>query len=51
MSIQMALEELIGLCPVGYEPLGYIVVAIILMFILSNCFMLLGSIVKKLGGV
>ena len=51
MSIYEAVEQLIGLAPVGYEPLAYVMVGIILMFLLSNCFMLIGSIVKKLGGV
>ena len=51
MSIYQAIEELIGAVPVGYEPLAYVVCAVILIFLLSNCFMLIGSIIKKLGGV
>lgn len=50
MSIYEAIIELIGSAPEGYEPLGYIVVATVLLFLLSNCFLLIGSVVKRLGG-
>lgn len=50
MYIYEAVEELIGLAPDGYEALAYVVVAIVLLFLLSNCFLLIGSIVKRIGG-
>lgn len=45
------LQEIIGQVPLGYEPLQYIMSGIIFIFILVNCFSLIGGIVKKLGGL
>lgn len=45
------LQEIIGQAPIGYEPLQYIMSGLIFIFILVNCFNLIGGIVKKLGGL
>lgn len=49
MLFKEALEQIIGLCPDGYEPLAYIVVAWFALFIIMNAFMLIGAIIKKVG--
>lgn len=49
MEFYEQVAEIIGSAPVGYEPLQYIVTAFIFIFILVNCFILLGGIIKKVG--
>lgn len=49
--LYVEIQEIIGQAPIGYEPLQYIMTGIIFLFILVNCFNLIGGIVKKLGGL
>lgn len=51
MSIYEAIVDIIGVPPVGYEPLLYVAVVLFVLFIISNAFMLIGGIIKKLGGL
>lgn len=51
MSIIQAISDFIGFVPEGYEPLAYVVSAIILLFLLTNAFILIGNIIKKVGGL
>lgn len=51
MSFYQAVVNIIGEPPVGYEPLLYVAVILFALFIIINAFMVIGSIIKKLGGL
>lgn len=51
MSFYQQVENIIGTPPVGYEPLLYVAVILFALFVISNCFILIGGIVKKIGGL
>lgn len=45
-----AVIELIGEAPAGLEAITYIVTCVILVFILSTAFRLIGAVVSWIGG-
>ena len=49
--IYNAVIELIGPAPVGYEPLAYVATVFITLFLLINAFVMIGGIIKKIGGM
>ena len=46
-----AVVEIIGMPPEGYEPLLYVAVVLVFIFVLYNAFILIGGIIKKIGGM
>lgn len=45
-----AVVELLGEVPVGYEPLIYVMAAIILLWLLSHVFSIVWSVLSWIGG-
>lgn len=50
MNIYDAIVELVGTPPSGLEPVIYVIACIILIFLLSTAFRLIGEVLSWIGG-
>lgn len=50
ISLYDAVVEVVGTPPVGMEPLVYVICCVILLFLLSTAFRLIGEVLNWIGG-
>lgn len=50
MLISDALQELVGTAPAGYEPLLWLMSCVVLFFLLTSAFSIIGAVLNWIGG-
>lgn len=50
MSVYEAIVSLIGEVPAGYDIIAWVVCAVILLYLITSAFSIIGSIINWIGG-